>query len=205
MRRIALALLCIPSVLLAGSLDDALVLVLQTHPGIAEKRLIADETAKKTDWEANIRLGYSYRATTTESLGPNASFIVTIPLFSRKRQIENAKARLVVSEQRDQIRKTFLAEYQTLKSLTNQRYAAEQRLELLKDKLKWYQQSVEEGRFEADLLWIHAEAAQTAELKARNTDQTFHTLLDTTARQFGGNDWMRLRALLAEAVKSSRH
>jgi len=186
---------------MAAPLDEALNLVLLYHPNIAQKQIIADETAQQTDWEANVRLGYSYKETTTESMGPNASFIVNIPLFSRKRQIENAKARLSVSVERDQVRNAFLTEFRNLKSLANDHYAAQQRYSLQKDKLQWYKKAVEEGRLEADVLWNQAEATQTAELKARETQQKYQTVITTMARKFAQGQWKTLQDLLAAAVK----
>lgn len=186
---------------LAAPLDEALNLVLLYHPNIAQKQIIADETEQQTDWEAKVRLGYSYKETTTESMGPNASIIVNIPLFSRKRQIEHAKARLAVSVERDQVRSVFLAEFRSLKSLANDHYAARQRYSLQKDKLQWYKKAVEEGRLEADVLWAQAEATQTAELKARETQQQYQTVMTTMARKCAQEQWKTLQDLLAAAVK----
>lgn len=186
---------------MAAPLDEALNLVLLYHPNIAQKQIIAEETAQQTDWEANIRLGYSYKETSTESMGPNASFIVNIPLFSRKRQLANTKARAAVSVQREQVRTAFLAEFSSLKSLANDHYAARKRYALQKDKLQWYKKAVEEGRLEADVLWNQAEATQTAELNARESQQKYQTVLSTMARKFAQEQWKTLQDLLAAAVK----
>ena len=186
---------------LAAPLDEALNLVLNSHPNIAQKQIVAEETAQQTNWEAKVRLGYSYQETTTESMGPNASIIVNIPLFSRKRQIEHAKARLAVSVERDHVRSAFLAEFRNLQSLANDHYAARQRYALQKDKLQWYKKAVEEGRLEADVLWTQAETTQTAELNARDSQQKFQTVMNTMARKFAPNQWKTLQDLLAAAVK----
>ncbi len=194
-------LFCMMNQAMATPLDDALNLVLLYHPSIAQKQIIAEETAQQTDWEAKVRLGYSYKETTTESMGPNASFMVNIPLFSRKRQIEHAKARLAVSVARDQVRSAFLAEFRSLKTLANDHYAAQQRYALQQDKLQWYKKAVEEGRLEADVLWTQAEATQSAELKARETQQQYQTVMTIMARQYAREQWKTLQDLLAAAVK----
>ena len=66
-----------------------------------------------------------------------------------------------------------------------------------RDRLKYRQEQVDAGLAEADTLWADAEQAEHAEQQWRQAAAGLATLRQRLARQYGGEAWSRLQALLA--------
>jgi len=204
--RAALIIVCMLWVLAAQAapLDDALALVLAESAALAEKQAEATAIAQQSEWVSKAKLGYNRLATSTDGSGLNAGFTVEIPLFSRKREIEAARARQAVAQERQQLVSAFLGEVAELTELEAKRSEAAEMAAFYRDRLEYFKQAVAEGRVESDTLWSDAEKAKKAEHDARQGEIKLAAALEESARRYGGHEWKRLRALLAVHVKPTR-
>lgn len=204
MMRLFALLLLSPALVAAESLDEAIELVMQVNPEITAQQAEVTAIGRQSSWSSRVRLGYSYGATSDEAAGLNAGVTVEIPLFSRKREIEAAKAHSAVAQTRDKVLNAFLSDVATLAGLEAKRAEAEEMAAFYRDRLKYFRQAVEEGRVESDTLWADAEKAKKAEHDHRQGAIALAAALTESARRFGGTEWKRLRALLAAYLKQAQ-
>ena len=189
----------------AAPLDEALALVLEESPVVAEVKAEASAIARQSDWSGKVRLGYNHYEyvgdVVSEPNGAFAGVTFEIPLFSKKREIEAARARHQAAQARDELRVAFLADVAKLRELEAQRAESAEMAEFYRDRLSYFKKAVDEGRVESDTLWSDAEKAKKAEHDARQGAVKLDAAMEETARRFGGNEWNRLSALLAAHVK----
>jgi outer membrane protein TolC len=197
----------------AEPLDEAISLVLAESPVIAKAETDLAAIGEQHDWTARVNIGYQAReflstsgdSTLTGSAGgPNAGIQVFIPLFDKRREIEGMKARASIAVTRDAVLREFVQAAAELRALAEQHAAAIENAELARDRLKYFSEAEKAGQIEPAALWPHAEAAKGAEQAARKSALAFETALDTTARKYGGDQWKKLKALLAEHAKSRK-
>jgi outer membrane protein TolC len=194
----------------ADPLDEAIGLVLAESPQIAQAETALSAIDEQHDWSAVVNVGYQAReflsggSGTLEGgqAGPNAGITVRIPLFDTKRQVEAMKARAAISVTRDQVLREFVQAAAELRTLADQQAATTETAELLRDKLKYYDEQEKAAQIDAAALWPQAEAAKSAEQAARKAALAFALALETTARKYGGDQWKKLKALLAGYAKS---
>jgi hypothetical protein len=83
-----------------------------------------------------------------------------------------------------------------LKELAGKVTEADDLRRLHRDRAEYWKQAVKEGRAEQDKLWPEAESWKRAEHNYRQLRTNLDTAIETTARRFGGEEWLRLRDLL---------
>lgn len=200
-RRALAALLAFSAPVAATPLDEAVSLVLNASPVVLAAQDEADEAARQPSWTSRVKLGYQQQGTDTDAGGWNAGVYVDIPLFGRKHQLEAVKARHQAAEARDRVLSAFLADVATLTELEAKRAEGEEMAAFYRDRLEYFKQAEAEGRVEPDTLWTDAEKAKKAEHDAAQGAVKLSAALEETARRFGGGEWKRLRALLADHVR----
>ncbi len=196
-------------ILLAGAsqadpIDEALALAERHSASLNAKEYAASAVAKQSDWEATVRVGYAMKGTSDSAAGLDAGINVTIPLFSKKREIEAAEARIQVTEARQSLRDKLLNAVAKLDDLEAKRAEAEELFAFYSDRLAYFKKAVEEGRAESDTLWTDAEKAKKAEHDALQGRVKLDAALTETARKFGGDEWRALRTLLTGYVQRNR-
>lgn len=194
--------LLLPAVALATPLDEALTLVREHHPVLMAERARLEEQGRQRSWTSRVSLSWTEQGTEFGGEGgPNAEVRLNIPLFDRKQELERAKARAGFTEDRTRILAAFLADVKSLGKQAGAIDAARHMRALYRDRLAYRKQQVDEGLEEADVLWSEAETMQKAEQAVSQSQRELDAGLDTTAREYGGSEWKRLRVLLAEHVK----
>jgi len=204
MRRLLHVLLMLPALAAAAPLDDAVTLVLEAHPVLAAERAAMQAQTSQRGWNADVTLSWTQRGTEFGGAGgPNAGIRLRIPLFDRTHELKSANARSAWQNSRDRVLRRFLAEVEALVALAAEAREADTMRAFHKDRLEYRKKQVAEGLAEADSLWEVAERLREAEHKYRKARTELETLLESVARQYGGEQWKRLRALLAARAKQS--
>lgn len=197
-----LCLLLLPLIANAGPLDEALALVRQCHPVLVVEREQLAEYARQHDWAAKVSVGWTQRGTDYGGeAGTNAGVNLSIPLFDRKRQLDRAKAQAAYAEKRASIEAAFLGDVNALDKQADETKSQTQLHILYRDRLAYRKQQVDEGLQGADTLWAEAEAVQKAEQALAKLQAELQSGLEMVAREYGGDEWKRLQALLAAHVK----
>lgn len=195
-------LVAMPLCVQAAALDEALTLVRECHPVLVAERTQLAEYARQHDWAAKVSVGWTQRGTDFGGeAGSNAGVNLSIPLFDRKRQLDRAKAQAVYADKRASIEAGFLGEVKALGKQADESNAQIQLRDLYRDRLAYRKQQVDEGLQDADALWSEAETVQKAEQALTKSDAELQLGLEMVAREYGGDEWKRLQALLAAHVK----
>jgi Outer membrane efflux protein len=182
---------------LGNALDEAIALVLKSNPVLAAQEASVAETSRQRSWSSAATLGWTERGTDYGgAAGPNAGISVRIPLFDRAPELKLAQAQTEAARQRDAVLAAFLADVRMLKELAGKVTEADDLRRLHRDRAAYWKQAAKEGRAEQDKLWPEAEAWKRAEHAHRQLRANLDTAIETTARRFGGEEWMRLRDLL---------
>ena len=181
----------------AARLDEALTLVSQVNPVLLAERDVSREQTQKPAWSASLSVGYSITDTLESGdAGPNAAIRVKIPLWDNSTKIEAAKERAAAIAKEDATRAGLLADIQSLCEQAHQVRALEAAHQFARDRLAYRQERVSQSIDPGDMLWGEADAFQTA----KHTWEREAAKLDTRrlmlARQYGGDEWARLRVLL---------
>jgi len=180
------------------------MLVREYHPVLVAERAQLEEQGRQRDWTARVSMSWTERGTEFGGEGgANAGLRLNIPLFDRKQKLERSKARVGFAEQEAKIEAAFLGDVKSLSKQAGDVSAARQLRDLYRDRLAYRKQQVDEGLEEADVLWSEAEAMQKAEQSVSKSRRELEAGLETTAREYGGNEWKRLQALLAAHVKQN--
>lgn len=204
MRRLLPVLLILPALANAAPLDDAVTLVLEAHPVLAAERAAMQAQTRQRNWNADVTLSWTQRGTEFGGEGgSNAGIRLRIPLFDRTHELESADARSAWQESRDTVLRRFLAEVETLVALAAEAREADTMRAFRKDRLEYRKKQVDEGLAEADSLWAVAERLKQAEHEYSKARTKLEAMLESVARQYGGEQWKRLRALLAARAKQS--
>lgn len=198
----AIAMIAAPVWAEAAPLDDAIALVQRAHPVLAAEYAEYRETARQHDWSSDITLGWTQRGTAKGgAAGANAGISVSIPLFDRSHELRTAEARSAWTASRDGVLTGFFSSISELEALTLELAEAERMRAFRRDRLEYQRRQVEEGIAEPDSLWPVAEAMELADLDYAERQAKQQALSERIAREFGGEQWMTLRDLLAEHVK----
>jgi len=202
MRRFLPALLLLPVLAAAAPLDDAVALVLEAHPVLAAERAVLEAQTHQRDWNADVTLSWTQQGTEFGGAGgPNAGIRLRIPLFDRSHEIKAATARSAWQNSRDTVLRSFLAEVEKLTEQAAEVRATDAMRAFHKDLLEYRKKQVDEGLAEANTLWDVAANVQQAEHEYRKARTKLEAMLESVARQYGGEQWKTLQALLAEHVK----
>jgi predicted O-linked N-acetylglucosamine transferase (SPINDLY family) len=189
------ALACTPA-----QIEAATSLMLQTNPLIQAERQELAEQSRQRDWSAKLILGYAMGSTDdSAAAGPNAGIQVEIPLFDRAKELKVAEARSAFQQQRDDLLSDFLSHLEKICSQEEQVRELDTMRRFYRDRLRYRQEQVKEGLEEAGSLWKEAEKAQETEHDYRRERGELEAMRLAIARRFGGQEWKRLRDLLAEA------
>lgn len=182
---------------LGSALDDAIALVLKSHPVLNAQEASVAETARQRSWSSAATLGWTERGTEYGGVaGPNAGVSVRIPLFDRTPELKIAQAQADAARQRDAVLTAFLADVRMLRELAGKVTETDDLRRLHRDRAAYWKQAVKGGRAEQDKLWPEAESWKRAEHAYRQLRVNLDMAIETTARRFGGEEWSRLRDLL---------
>lgn len=178
-------------------LTEALRLVEQANPVLSAERSTAAEQARQRTWTAEVTIGYSITETLeTGAAGPNARLNVRIPLWDRSAKLQQAKDAAALTASTDSLRAALIDDLHALCEQAHQMRALERRRDFTKDRLAYRQERVDQGIDPADSLWSEAEAMQTAAHAAEQAQANLASTRLALARQYAGEQWERLRALL---------
>jgi hypothetical protein len=198
LRRLAL-LLALAGPAGADPLDEALRLVEARHPVLAAQNAERQALARQRNWKTDVFVGWTQRGTELNpDAGPNAGIRVTIPLFDRTHEIESARAHSGWMRERNGVVAAFLGEVGRLRELAVDVGHAEASRGLYRDRLEYWRHAVEEGKAEPERLWPEAEALQKADQAYRSALAALEAERERIAREYGGDAWTTLSALLAE-------
>lgn len=197
--------LLVPTLAPAAPLDDAIALVQRAYPVLQSQEAVYREATRQRDWSTDLTLGWTERGTAEGgAAGPNAGIRVSIPLFDRSHELRSAEARSAWLSARESVLAAFLAAVTGLEELALATREADTMSDFWRDRLEYQQRQVEEGIVEPDTLWPVAESMQRAEILHGQKQQALASRQEAIAREYGGQQWMTLRDLLAEHVKPSR-
>jgi hypothetical protein len=185
----------------SAPIDEALVMVFEQSAVVQNARHELAEIQRQSNFKGRVYVGYALAETYDAAQGANAGIYLEIPLFSRKREMEAAKARLELSRTEEQLKKAFLGDVARIRELEAARLEAVEMAAFYKDRLTYFEQAVKEGRIESDTLWEDAKAAKKAEHDARQGIVKVDAAIEEAARRYGGYEWKTLQDLLVGIVK----
>lgn len=191
-RRWALALALVPAVAVADPLEDAQSLVLASSPLVAVAVEEVEAVARAEPWEVKSQIIHVN--------GKNTE----ISTAERERLSEVAQAKVRLETARQDVAREFLTEVQALTERRSKAVLAAEMVPFYRDQLTYHKQLEKDEQIEAKDLWEFAKQAQEAKLAARQAEAEYQTALDRTARQYGGNQWQKLKVLLAEYAKQTK-
>jgi len=185
----------------AAPIDDALAVVFKQSAVVQAARQELAEISRQSNFTGRVYVGYALSETYDAAEGANAGIYIEIPLFSRKREMEAAKARLELSRTEEQLKNAFLGNVATIRGLEATRLEAVEMADFYSDRLAYFEQAVKEGRIESDMLWEDAKAAKKAEHDAIQGVVKVDAAIEEAARRYGGYEWKKLQGLLVGIVK----
>ena len=185
----------------AAPIDEALALVFEQSAVVQAAREELAEIRKQSNFSGRVYVGYALAETYDAAEGANAGIYIEIPLFSRKREMDAARARLELSRTEEKLKKAFLADVAHIRELEAARLEAVEMADFYRDRLKYFEQAVKEGRVESDTLWDDARAAKKAEHDAKQGIVKVDAAIEEAARRYGGYEWKTLQDLLVGIVK----
>jgi hypothetical protein len=203
MRLLLAVLMLLPLRGWADTLDEALRLVLASHPVLVAEQAEVAETAHQRAWSSDVTLSYYERG--TEYGGPsggNAALRLRIPLFDRSHELAAAKARTSLEKARETVRAAFLAEVERIGAQGAKVRELDTMRQFYRDRLEYRRKQVDEGIEDAGSLWPEAEKLQQVEFDYRAEKGKLEMMRESVAREYGGRQWTKLRDLLAELARS---
>ncbi len=185
-----------------SQIEAATTLVLFANPLIQAERQELAEQSHQRDWSARLTLGYTMGGSAEATAGgPNAGIHVEIPLFDRANELKVVKARSAFQQRQDAVLSDFLGQMEKLCSKADQVRELDTMRRFYRDRLQYRQEQVKEGLEDADTLWKETEKAQEVEHDYRRKQGELAAMQLAIARRFGGEEWKRLQALLADASR----
>ncbi len=182
-----------------AEIEAATTLALQSNQVILAERQELAEQSRQRGWSAKLTLGNPVVSSDNISTtGPNIGVQVEIPLFDRSDELKLAQARSAFQEQQDSLLSDFLNRMEKFCSLNNQVRELGTMQRFYRDQLRYRQEQVKNGLEEEDIVWKATEKAQKVEHDYRRTRGELAAMQLAIARRFGGDEWKRLQALLAE-------
>ena len=191
-RRWALALVLAPAAAVADPLEDAQVLVLSASPLVAVRAEEVQAVDRAEPWEVKAQIVHVN--------GKNTE----ISTAERDRLKEVAQAKVRLETARRDVVKDFLAEVQALGERRSKALLAAEMIPFYQDQLAYHKKLEQAGEIDAPVLWEFAKQAQEAKHGARQAEVEYQTALDRTARQYGGSQWQKLKALLDAYAKQTK-
>ncbi len=180
-----------------GVLDEALIIVMDAHPVLAEEREEYRAQTRDRDWDAYVRVGYAMQGTNDDAAGPNASIQVKIPLFSNAHKIAVQKARTAWRRAEDAVRRAFLTDMEKLCTRVATVRELENLLPFYRERMGFVEERVGEEVEDPAALWTQTEKVQQVMLDYRRERDALSALRQTISRQYGGDRWQDLFALLS--------
>jgi hypothetical protein len=192
----------------AGTLDDAVFLVLSESPGLDGKRTAAAELAGVSDWTSTIKLsaGYAEKQTDEFAGGFDARGMIAleIPLTGRpSSRLDAAKARAALGDAQDGLIAEFLRSAAGLAETLAKAETADILHQFALDKLEYFKNAESAGELEPARLWEHAEQSAKAGEATGRARVEYAAGLEVAARRFGGGRWLELRGLLDKFARES--
>lgn len=182
-----------------AKIEAATTLVLQSNPVILAERQELAEQSRQRGWNAKLTLGNPIVSSDNiTAAGPSVGVQVEIPLFDRSGELKLAQARSAFQEQQDSLLADFLNRMEKICSLNNQVQELGTMQRFYRDQLRYRQEQVKKGLEEEDIVWKATEKAQNVEHDYRRAQGELAAMQLAIARRFGGDEWKRLQALLAE-------
>jgi len=181
-----------PALAWADPLEDAQALVLSVSPLVAVSTEEVRAMERAEPWEFKPQL-VRVNGQDTE-----------VPTAERERAKEIAKAQIRLETIRQQVTREFLTEVQGLCERQSKQLLSAEMVLFFKDQLTSHKQMVQEGMIDKTALWEFAKQTQESKINARQVAVEYQAALDRTARQYGGPQWQRLKALLDAHVKQTR-
>ncbi len=180
------------------ALEEAVNLALTHAPDLTAERTAA--ALPVSDWKTALELGYRTTATTDQAKGSSVAVTLEIPLTGGKERHDRAQALADIEGKSEQRKAALLKRIEELQKQHQESSEARQLADFERDHLKYVQEGVKSGQFEATKLWEAAEKTQVAAQKATRLNKLYRTSLDTTAIEYGGNDWKRLKTLIERTL-----
>lgn len=177
-------------------IDQMLSLVRANHPALVSEQEVLNATTQQHDWKADVLMSYAIQPTDSDAEGANAMVRVSIPLFDRKRELATAKQRSAFTKAAQQQTELFLADLAKLCAQSTKVSELDTQREFWRDRLQYQQKRVDEGLDESVTLWQYVEKSRNAEYDYQRENGEVTAQLITISRQYGGNEWKRLQALL---------
>ncbi|MCB1761331.1 MAG: hypothetical protein KDI68_16295 [Gammaproteobacteria bacterium] len=203
--RVALiALVCVGDAMACTPprIEAAAALVLQVNPLVQVEREQLEEQARQKSWSAHLSLGYGVAGNDENAADTTAAAIqVEIPLFDRSHRLKLVEARVAYQQQRDRVLAAFLAEVLGFCRKADLVQGVDRMRRFYRDRLRYRQEQVEAGLEEPERLWTETEKVQQTENDYRRDLGELKATRLVIARRFGGTEWKRLRALLAETSR----
>ncbi len=187
----------------ADPLAHALQIVEGHSPEVAEQRAQWAIERDRRDWVSKVNMAYQTQATDQQGQGLSAGWRFEIPLFGPQKRLQVNKARHQVRQATQKVRQSFLSDLSQQAEQVQKLTVARELWALKQDKLDYFKALEQQGVIEPQKLWTHAEASVSAEHEVRAIEAAQAVQLDTLARSYGGDEWKRLRALLAEYLNST--
>lgn len=204
MIRVGLAALLICNAAVSAPLDDAIALVVEVAPLVAERRIDLAVVEKTKPFDMQARVGYQQKGTQTDAAGINAGVYVTIPLFSTKREREAAKARALVAQAQDQVLTSFLGDVAALEQADQEQMNAQLAADFNSDRMDFGTEQEEQGLIDGPELWPMADALRQANASKAMAERKRRAAIERVARRFGAYRWEELRTLLENHLKATR-
>lgn len=184
-----------------SALDRALALVMAHHPELMARKDVFWSELDKPGWSADLSLSLTEDVDMRGgSGGGRAQLSITIPLVGRQSELEAAQARRELEAARGSVRNGFLDRVSELRERSLSVETARERRDFWKDQAEYNRRAVEEGLQDPGQLWSQADSLQRAEHEYRRALDLLESGLERTAREYGGDEWTNLLALLEEIV-----
>ncbi len=182
-----------------AKIETATTLVLQSNQVILAERQELAEQSRQRGWSAKLTFGNPVVSSDNiTATGPSIGMQVEIPLFDRSDELKLAQAHSAFQEQQDSLLANFLNRIEKFCSLHNQVRELGTMQRFYRDQLRYRQEQVKKGLEEEDIVWKATEKAQKVEHDYRRARGELTAMQIAIARRFGGDEWKRLQALLAE-------
>mgnify|MGYP001821287962 CR=1 FL=1 len=188
-----------------GLVEKIVALVTRNHPVLVAEREVYTEQLQQKNWDAYVTTGYSVTNTfESGEAGPSAALRVKVPLFDRSHKLKVTTARRLLAREVNTVNRDFLTDLEQVCVQATRVAELDAMRNFYRDRLKYRQQRVEEGIDEAESLWKEAEKVQLTENEWLSVRSKLTAMQLTMAREYGGTNWNRLRAILVEITKSNR-
>jgi hypothetical protein len=193
----------------ADVLDDAIKIVVDNSPSLQGNDVILGVAERKKVWTSKLQLGALYgQSDTIESTSGTdlrARLTFEVPLFDDGGKGKSvAEQKLQIAVEKDRVIGSFLQKVTTITMLERKTRIAEQDYQLAQTKYEYFKQAQEKGVVEGSQLWQQVEAVNTSQNAVFLSTQEYEANLTEVARQYGGVQYIELKALISQYAKKSQ-